>query len=231
MQFTDTLVVSDGTIGLYANGKRDARVAVIVLQEIFGVNANIRSTVDRFADLGYRAVAPDLYWRKRAGVDLDPGDADSRTAAMELALGCRESITANMADLASLVGDLRKSHRAVAVIGYCLGGWIAFKSWLHLDVNAVVSYYGVGIGDELDEITGQTTPLLMHMGAEDPLNPPAVQAAIGEALAGLSHVSMRVYPGVGHAFARLNGASYVAEAATRADAATFEFLARHLPLA
>lgn len=229
MQFNESLTVSDGTFGLYTKAHATTPVgAVIVLQEIFGVNANIRSTVDRFAEHGWYAVAPDIYWRQRAGVDLAPDDADSRTTAMALAQGYRESIDVNMADLAALVSELRKTHRKVAVVGYCLGGRIAFQSWLQLEVDAVVSYYGVGIDGLLREIARQHAPLLMHMGADDQLNPPSVQAAVGAALTGLPNAALQIYPGVGHAFARLNGASYVAEAAIAADTATFAFLKTHL---
>lgn len=229
MNFNESLSVTDGNIGLYAQGNIDRDVgAVIVLQEIFGVNANIRSTVDRFAEHGFHAVAPDLYWRQRAGVDLAPDVPDNRTEAMALAQGYRESIDINMADLAALVSHLRITHRKVAVVGYCLGGRIAFESWLRFDIDAVVSYYGVGIENLLGEVANQITPLLLHMGAEDPLNPPDVQRAIAEAIADLPDTTMEVYAGVGHAFARLNGASYVAAAATRADASTFSFLARHM---
>lgn len=229
MKFNESLSVTDGNIGLYAKGDIDRDVgAVIVLQEIFGVNANIRSTVDRFAEHGFRAVAPDLYWRQCAGVDLAPDDPDNRTQAMALAQGYRDSIDINMADLAALVSHLRISHRKIGVVGYCLGGRIAFHSWLRFDIDAVVSYYGVGIENLLGEVANQSTPLLLHMGAQDPLNPPEVQGVIAKAIADLPDTTMEVYDGVGHAFARLNGASYVATAATRADAGTFSFLARHM---
>ncbi len=229
MQFNESLAVKDGVFGLYAKGSIAHQTsAVIVLQEIFGVNANIRSTVDRFAEHGYRALAPDLYWRQRAGVDLAPDDANSRKEAMALAQGYRESIDINMADLAVLLSEARKTHRKVAVVGYCLGGRVAFQSWLRLDVDAAVSYYGVGIENLLCEIGDQRSPLLMHMGAVDPLNPPAVQEAVIKALAGRADTEIEIYPDVGHAFARLYGASYVAKAATRADAATFDFLAKYL---
>ncbi|AJW99420.1 dienelactone hydrolase family protein [Burkholderia gladioli pv. gladioli] len=229
MQFNASLSVPDGNIGLYTKGRAGEDVgAVVVLQEIFGVNANIRSTVDRLAGLGYRAIAPDLYWRQRAGVDLAADDPDNREQAMMLAQRYREAIGINMADLAALVSHLRTIHRKVGVVGYCLGGRLAFQSWLQFNVDAVVSYYGVGIENLLSEISDQRTPLLLHMGAEDPLNPPAAQNAIAEAVDGLPNATMETYPGVGHAFARLNGASYVASAATRADASTFSFLAKHL---
>lgn len=229
MTFNESLTLAEGSVGLYAQGDSSKQVAaVIVLQEIFGVNANIRSTVDRLAQHGYRAVAPDLFWRQRPGVDLDPANADDRAAGMSMAQAYRESAELGMADLATLVGELRKNHRLVGVVGYCLGGRVAFQSWLSLDVDMVVSYYGVGIDSLLDSSASPRAPMLMHLGAEDPLNPPSVQNAIIEGLAGQTNVTVEIYGGVGHAFARLGGASYVAEAAVRADAATFAFLAKHL---
>jgi carboxymethylenebutenolidase len=229
MQFNEFLTLDDGTLGLYVQGSKSPDVgAVVVLQEIFGVNATIRSTVDNFAKLGFRAVAPDLYWRQRAGIELSPDIPDSRPVAMELSRRYRDEFDTNLIDSAALVTDLRKTHRKVAVIGYCLGGQVAFHSWLTLGLDAVVSYYGVGIDKVLDQVTDQRTPLLMHMGADDVLNPPDVQASISAALSGRQHVTVQIYPNVGHAFARQNSQAYVSEAATQADRATCRFLEKHM---
>ena len=229
MNFNDYLALPDGTMSLYTNGFESLHgPAMIVLQEIFGVNSNIRKTVDRLAGKGYRAVAPDLFWRQRPGVDLNPADAEDRAVAMSLAQAYRESLAAGIADLVALVAKLRVKHSKIGLVGYCLGGRVAFQGWLSLDVDAVVSYYGVGIDTLLGDIPAGRSPLLMHLGAEDPLNPPAVQVAIVAALAGRDEARVDIHPGVGHAFARIDGASYVADAAERADAATFEFLSTHL---
>jgi carboxymethylenebutenolidase len=228
-QFNQTLDVEDGTIGLYAQGSTSPKAgAVVIVQEIFGVNPTIRSTVDSFAAQGFRAVAPDLFWRQRAGTDLDPDQPDSRPVAMALARGYRNSLETNLTDLAALITHLRGAHQKVGIVGYCLGGQAAFHAWLTLDVDAAVSYYGTGIETALGRVDGQRTPLLMHLGATDPLNPPPVQEAIVAALSHLENVTTRIHPDVGHAFARPNSQSYVATAATTANTSTYAFLHEHL---
>ena len=229
MHFNDKLELADGIAGLYAQGSdRDDTAAVIVLPEIFGVNPNIRLTVDHFAEQGFRAVALDLYWRQQAGIELDPDDGESHAKAMQCAQIYGKQLDAAMADIEALLARMRKRHRKVAVLGYCLGGRMSYLAWLRLHADAVVSYYGVGLDQFTGEIAGQNTPLLMHMGEADHLNPPEVRGRIAAALDGRPGVQIRSYPGVGHAFARRGGKSYVPDAAKAADALTLEFLREHL---
>lgn len=229
MSFNDVVKLSDGEMQCYAAGcQDDGTPAVIVLQEIFGVNANIRSTVDRLATAGFRVVAPDLFWRLRPGVEIDPEHPDARAEAMQLAQRYGENIELGIQDLGSLVAKLREQHRTVGIVGYCLGGRLSFLSWLRLDIDAAVSYYGVGLAPLLEDMVTPEKPLLMHLGKDDPLNPPEVQAKICRYLNRVPLADVRIYEGVGHAFARLGSSSYVAAAAEPADEATHLFLHGHL---
>ncbi|MGC2963694.1 carboxymethylenebutenolidase [Paraburkholderia sp. GV068] len=229
MGFNEVVKLSDGEMKCYASGSQDESTpAVIVIQEIFGVNANIRATTDRLAAAGFRAVAPDLFWRLRPGVALDPEQPDARAEAMQLAQRYGDNIDQGIADLAVLVAALRERHSKVGMVGYCLGGRVAFLGWLRLDVDAAVSYYGVGIAPLLEDMDAPEKPLLMHLGADDPLNPPQVQGAIAERLAREAQADVRVYEGAGHAFARLAASTYVESAAKPADEATYQFLQTHL---
>jgi carboxymethylenebutenolidase len=229
MLFNDSYATRDGSIGCHAAGP-DAydTPAVLVLHEIFGVNANIRKTVDRLGKMGYRAVAPDLFWRQRPGIDLDPDVLEDREEASTLLQRYLADFSLAIDDLHDAVAHLRKHHRKVAVLGYCLGGKMAFVSWLTCDVDAVVSFYGVGLAALTPQVHRQRTPLLMHLGKEDPLNPPETVDAIRAALSGLDNARIHSYDDVGHAFARLGAASYVAKAAEQADSETFAFLNTHL---
>lgn len=219
----------DGTMGAYVREPAGtAHAAVLVLHEIFGVNANVRRIVDRFAAQGYHAVAPDLFWRLRPGVDLDPDDPASRTEAMALNDAYGLDAERHLGDLQALVRSLRAVHDQVAVVGYCLGGRMALLGWLHAGVDAAVVYYGVGMAQPLAEAALPASPLLMHLGATDPLNPPPVQQAIAARLQAAPAATLHVHDGVGHAFARLGAGSYVAAAAEVADRETEAFLRRHL---
>jgi len=227
MTFTGSLSLSNGDMGLFSRGPEASDIpAVIVLQEIFGVNANIRSTVEYWAGQGFYSVAPDLFWRTSPGIDLNPDDPESRGKAMQLSQAYDAS--AGLDDLRALAAHLRQTHRKVALVGYCLGGRMAFLSWLNLELDAVVSYYGVNLVPLLGDAANQDRPLMMHLGKEDPLNPPEAQSAISEALNSKANVSLNIYPEVGHAFARTNANSYVAHVAEQADAATLRFLRKHI---
>jgi carboxymethylenebutenolidase len=229
MLFNDSCVTRDGSIGCYAAGPNSFETpAVLVLHEIFGVNANIRKTVDRLAGMGYRVVAPDLFWRQQPGIELDPDVPNDREEGKALMQQYLANFSAAIEDLHAAIAHLRKRHAKIAVLGYCLGGKMAFLSWLTCEVDAVVSFYGVGLDALVPQVKGQRTPLLMHMGKDDPLNPPPTVDAIRTGLTGLDNARVCSYDGVGHAFARLGAASYVASAAEEADNATFAFLKTHL---
>jgi carboxymethylenebutenolidase len=199
---------------------------VVVLQEIFGVNANIRAIVDAFAAAGFIAIAPDVFWRQQAGVNLDPGRAEDRERAMGLMKGLDERLAIEDAAAAmAYVRGLPQSNGRVGAVGYCLGGKLAYLMAARTNVDAAVSYYGVQIQASLDEAARVRAPLLLHVAAEDTLCPPETQAAIAAAMAPLhDRVSIRTYPGVGHAFARRGGASFDEAAAAQADSATLGFL-------
>jgi carboxymethylenebutenolidase len=229
MSFNEVMNLPDGDMQCYAAGDRDSQTpAVIVVQEIFGVNANIRKTVDRFAENGFHAIAPDLFWRLRPGVELDPELPESRGEAMRLAQLYSEDIERGIGDLSVLVTGLRERHRKVGMVGYCLGGRVAFIGWLKLGLDAVASYYGVGLAPLLESMVAPEKPLLMHLGKDDPLNPLDVQEAISSRLGQEPNVDVRFYEGVGHAFARLGASTYVKGAAGPADDATLQFLREHL---
>lgn len=203
-----------------------ARVAVVVLQEIFGVNADIRAIVDRFAAAGFAAIAPDLYWRQQRDVELDPASEQGRAAAMDLMKGLDrdQSVADGTAALAALRQRVAGADRAAAV-GYCFGGGVAFPMGARGVVDAGVAYYGTGLQAMLGEIADPAGRLLLHIAGEDHLCPPAAQQAIAAAATAVAdRVTIIVHPGAGHAFARVGGATYDRAAADRADAATNDLL-------
>ncbi len=201
---------------------------VIVLQEIFGVNANIRAIADGFATLGYIAVAPDLFWRQEPGVRLDPSSAADRERAMTLLQKLDE--TAALEDVLAVVKAAKALPGAsgkVGVVGFCLGGKLAFLLATSPLVDVAVSYYGTGIHQKLGQAPEIRARLLLHVARADHLCPPEAQTEIETKLAPYAPlVSLMFYDGASHAFAREGGATFNAAEAARANQATNQLLAK-----
>ena len=201
-------------------------VAIVVLQEIFGVNANIREIADGFAAQGYVAIAPDLYWRQSPGIQLDPASDEGRAQAMTLMKGLdRDHAVSDSIDALNAARQFVTGIKRTAAIGYCFGGGVAYLLAVRNEVDAGVAYYGTYLQTVLDEAAGLKGQLLLHIAEQDHICPPEVQQAIKDALAPLGdRAAAVVHPGVGHAFARAGGATYNAEAADRANAMTATLL-------
>jgi carboxymethylenebutenolidase len=199
---------------------------LVVLQEIFGVNMNIRGIVDGFAADGYVAIAPDLFWRQESGVQLDPSREADRNKAM--LLNGKLDQNQAVADAAASVDAARSyapTTASAVAVGYCLGGKLAYLMAARGMVKAAVSYYGVGIQGALDEAANIEGRVLLHIAEKDTLCPPEAQQKIRAALSQLDSRGVVVtHPDVGHAFARGGGASFNAEATARANTLTREFL-------
>jgi carboxymethylenebutenolidase len=202
--------------------------AMLVIQEIFGINQTIRDLCDAYAAEGYVALAPDLFWRQEPGVQLD---YSKEGWARAFALYGGFSETKGVEDLIAALGWLRANPRVdgkVGAVGYCLGGKLAYLMATRSDADAVVGYYGVGIENSLGEAGAITHPLMLQVAEKDGFSSPEAQAKINEALAPISLATVHTYPGVDHAFARKGGDHYDAAAATLADGRTAEFFSRYL---
>lgn len=174
---------------------------IVLLQEIFGVNANMRAVADSYAEEGYVVLAPDLFWRLEPGVELGFGDADMQKA---LSLNKRFDVAKAVEDIAATVAALRGMAACtgqVGALGFCLGGRLAVLAAARCGVDGAVGYYGVGIEGVLDEAAGIAVPLALHFGAEDSHVPPEALAQIAARLSGRSGIEVHVYPGAGHGFA------------------------------
>ena len=198
--------------------------AVVVVQEIFGVNANMRSVAEWFAQEGFVAVVPDLFWRLEPGVELGYVDPD-RTKAYDL-MG-RFDVASGIADIQTAINYARAlpaSNGKAGVVGYCLGGKMAYLSGCHTDADAAVGYYGVGLEHLLDRASHIQHPVMLHIAEEDMLCPEPAREAILQGLREHPQVACHVYAGVGHAFARVKGDHYDAAAADQANNRTLALL-------
>jgi carboxymethylenebutenolidase len=220
----------DGTFNAYVS--RPAKLpapAVVVLQELFGVNADIRATCDELARQGFIAIAPDLFWRQEPGVDLDVrSEADWQHGLGLYGAYDRDAGARDIAQTIRTAVRLPESTGRVVLQGYCLGALMAFITAARHEVNAAVAYHGGDTEKYLGEVGSLRAPLLMHLGEEDEFISKTAQAEIKAALAKKPNATVYSYPGQRHAFSRHNGAHYNAAAATLANARTKEFLRRQL---
>ena len=225
-----TIKGRDGMFGAYvARPKASPAPAVVVLQELFGVNADIRKTCDELAEQGYLAVAPDLFWRQEPGVDLTvTSEADWQHGLRLYQAYDRDTGARDVKETINAVAKLPECTGKVAIVGYCLGALMVFLTVVRYGVDAAVAYHGGDTEKYLGEVDGLAAPLLMHLAEEDEFISKAAQAQIKAALAKKPNTAVYSYPGQSHAFSRHGGAHYNAEAAALAHERTYAFLNRQL---
>ena len=203
--------------------------AIVVIQEIFGVNADLRETCDELAAQGYLAISPDLFWRMEPGVDLsDQTEAEWKKG---FALYTAFDYDAGVIDIVATTDKARSlpgANGKVGLMGYCLGGLMTFIVTARNGADASVVYYGARTEEYLGEAGAIGTPLLIHLGEEDEYISKTAQKAIIDALADNPSARVFTYPGCKHAFARHHGIHYDQRAADLANGRTAEFFKAHL---
>ena len=179
---------------------------LVLAQEIFGINQTMREVADYYAEEGYVVLVPDLFWRQQPNIELGYTPADWQKA-FGYYQGFNEA--KGVDDMQSAITVLRVraevENAKVGVLGFCLGGKLAYLSACLTDCDVAVGYYGVGIEAALNEAGHIRCRLTLHIAQKDQFCPPAAQAAIVQALSGHQGIALHVYPGVDHAFARNGG--------------------------
>ncbi|MDR0201850.1 MAG: dienelactone hydrolase family protein [Delftia acidovorans] len=204
-----------------------ARGAVVVLQEIFGVNAHIRAVADRLAARGYMAVAPSLFTRVEAGVDLGYGDADrAKGMALKSAAealpppGVLPEIEAAIAHAATLVPGGK-----VGIVGFCWGGLWAWRAACNLpSLSAAACYYGGGMTTPLEMGREPLCPVIAHFGRRDAHIPVDAVQAFAQAQ---KHVQVHLYD-ADHGFNCDQRSAYDEASALQARDRTLAFFDQHL---
>jgi carboxymethylenebutenolidase len=203
---------------------------LLLIQEIFGVSDYIEAVAEDLAGLGYVVGAPDLFWR------LEPGyrsahDQDGVTRSLEIA--SRFDVGQGVADAATALDHLAALSEVaggIGVVGFCLGGTIAYFVAAQAEPDVVVSFYGSGVPGNTDALDRITSPLLFVFGGSDSYIPRDQVARVEEAVAGKSNAAIHVEEDAGHAFHnRMSDMFHMPEPAARAWQRTEEFLDRHLP--
>lgn len=201
--------------------------AIIVIPEIFGVNAGIRSKCDQWAAKGYLAIAPDIFWRFAPGAELNPDVAEE----FQQALGYFGQYDPDdgVKDIEAVIRWARKEGAAkVGLVGFCLGGRLAYMAAARTDIDASVGYYGVMIDTMLNEAHAIAGPLMLHIPTADHFVGPEAQKAIHDALDPHPRVTLHDYAGLDHGFAAAMGERRNEAGALLADNRTEAFFAEHL---
>lgn len=204
-----------------------AKAAVVVLQEVFGVNKVIRGKADWLAREGFLAIAPDLFWRRQKRLDITDGSEAEWKKAIEEMQALDKN--ASVKDIAATMAKARELGASkVGVMGYCMGGLLAYMTAVRERPDATVAYHGGGIHLMLDDAKKLTAPILMHHPMKDKFVPVDALIQIRETLKDNKLVTVSEYAEQDHAFTREGGKEYDAAAAKRADGETVAFFKQHL---
>jgi carboxymethylenebutenolidase len=204
------------------------RGAVIVIQEIFGINPGIRQKCADWAAKGYLAVAPDVFWRQQPGVDLNPDVPEDFQTGVGYMM--KHDFDLGIRDVEAVIHWIRreKGVAKAGLVGFCMGGKVAYMAAARTDIDASVGYYGVGIDGMLNESHAIAKPLLLHVPTADGFVKPEAQAAMHAGLDDNGHVTIHDYAGLDHGFADTFGARRDEEGAELADQRTEYFFAAHV---
>ncbi len=225
-----TIKTDDGSFEAYvARPSASPAPAVVVLQEIFGVNAVMREITDGLAGQGFLAICPDLFWRIEPGIDITDKSEAEWKRAFEL-FGAFD-VDKGVEDIAATITTIRSDpgcNGKVGAVGFCLGGLLAYLTATRTDAEASVSYYGVGIEGRLPEAEKLASPLMLHIAEEDQFVPKTVQELIIQGLHNHPQIEIHAYPGRDHAFARPGGEHYNEADAKLAGGRSLAFFRKHL---
>jgi len=227
MSKTLSITTPDGNFTAYmAEPASLPAPAIVVGHEVFGVNADLRTTCDELAAAGYIAVCPDLFWRMEPGVDLEFEKGWEHGLKLYMALDLDQAVK-DVQTVIAQVKALPTCSGKVGMLGYCLGGLLTYLVSVRGGVDAAVEFHGARTEEFLGEAHNLHNPLLVHLGTADEFIPPAAQAAITSTLQPLG-AEVCSYEGRYHAFTRHGGAHYDAAAAALANQRTRDFFKKYL---
>lgn len=202
-----SLPAEDGPLGAFVALPPAGRgPGLLLLQEIFGVNAHIRAVAEQYAQSGFVVIAPDLFRRQATRVELGyVGEDRERALTLMRGLG-REQAVADMAVALAALRAMPECTGRIGALGYCMGGRLAFAAAALCGVDAAVCYYGGGIAAQPDlvALAGRiTVPVQFHHAGHDPSIPPDAVAAVRTAMAtapAAAQTEFHDYPQAQHGF-------------------------------
>lgn len=225
-----TIQSQDGkSFGAYFVAAADANApGIVLIQEIFGVNAAMKAAAQEWAALGFNVVVPDLFWRQEANLELDPTVQAEFEKGVQLMQGADENVTVSDLEATRAWLETKIGNNRIAGLGYCWGGRLVVRMAVDTGVKCAVSYYGVGLEQLVPATPEAAVPTLLHIAELDSYVPEPVRNTI------LANVKTRpaweayVYEGCDHAFARPNGQHRDENATALAQTRSLEFMKKHL---
>jgi carboxymethylenebutenolidase len=199
---------------------------IVLLHTAFGLDRHTRAVADLYAEEGYVVMCPDLYWRIEPGLDLGQNEADQKRMLALYQKFDRTAALANIDRTLSALRGRRECTGKIGVIGFCLGGGLAYCAAAQFGIDCAIAYYGVGIEAALDLAPRIACPMVLHFAENDDYVPAAAVARIRQAIAGRPDIQIHTYPGVGHGFNRPDGGDYDKPAAGIAHSRSIALLHR-----
>jgi carboxymethylenebutenolidase len=183
----------DGYTGYLAMPEKPNGSAMLVIQEIFGVNSHIRDVADLYAQAGYIALAPDVFWRAQPKVELSYTPEDIQKGMALVQKSDWNQLVTDLQDAGTTLRQMPEFKKKLGVVGYCLGGTLSYSLATRDAVDVAVGYYGGNIDNYLSEATNLHCPLMLHFGAKDNHIPLSKVQTITAALEGKGHVEIYIY--------------------------------------
>ena len=215
--------------GYFAASETGTAPGVVVIQEIFGVNSHIRSVVDRLAEAGYAALAPDIFWREGTDIELGYTPEDvSKGRELKAKMNMDEVIEDVSATFDTLAARPECHSEQQAIVGFCYGGLIVYTAAARLNPACASSYYGGGIVEYIAEADQITCPIQFHFGEKDAAIPLDQVEQVRNAVSYKTDAEVFVYEGAGHGFHCDQRGSYDAKSAEIAWQHTLGLFGKHL---
>lgn len=227
-QFTE-VQGPDGSFDAYlALPEGGSGPGVVILAEIYNVNGFVKQVADLYAAAGYVALAPDLFWRQEPGLHMDY-TPENQVRGRALAAGM--DAAAAVRDIDTCIDYLKArpgSSGKVGLVGFCLGGQLAYLSAASSNPDAISVYYGTRLHEMTQEARKIRCPAQLHFAEADVSIPVAAAYEIEELTAGMSNVEVFVYADAPHAFGRFGYPPYREDHAKLAQNRTFDLFRKAL---
>ena len=219
--------IDDGSFqGYLALPKKGKGPGIIIIQEIFGVNAHIRGVAEQYAADGYVALAPDIFWRTQPRMEIGYEGPDRIKANQIYDELDMKMAVADVGATATALRAMPELSGKLAAIGYCLGGWLTYAAAAQGMIDMGVSYYGGGIQNALDLADRITVPMQFHFGEIDPHVPISIAQDLRKKFAGRP-AEIHTYPEADHGFNCWARDSYNQAAAALSHGHALTFLGEH----